>query len=92
MTARFGMHALRTGMPVTVVCRIFTAADRSTEVGLEQCKVWRHGRGRYGIWKAQRHGYSDIRLRQEDEGITWCRGHEGMAVDALRVAVALARA
>lgn len=93
MTARFGMHALRTGMPVTIVRFVMRTPGTSdaVTVDLERCKVWRIGRGRYGIWKARRDGYGDVRLRQQDEGITWCRGHEGIQVDALMVAVALSR-
>jgi hypothetical protein len=53
-------------------------------------KLGASSRGRNRVWVAQRHHFDSVLIRPEDEGITWARGHEGKAVDALRVASALA--
>lgn len=41
---------------------------------------------------AERHGFDDLRINLDEEGLMWARGHSGPAVDALRVSVALASA
>jgi hypothetical protein len=83
VSAQWSPRHLHTGMAITVVVR------RVGGPYFLQTRLGRRGFGRRRQWTASEHGWDDRVIHLEEESIEWCRGHEGKAVDALRVAAAL---
>lgn len=82
MSAQWSPRRLEIGAAISVVQGTFSVQILSAYFVMK-------GENRSRRPYAQRHGFDDVRIELDEEGIKWCRGYSGPEVDALKVSLAL---